>query len=55
MQLDDIHTIDEMRVLAKRRLPRVVFDYIDGGAGGPVAVHAQHAVWGARIEGYACH
>jgi (S)-mandelate dehydrogenase len=33
MRLENIHTIDEMRALAKRRLPRVVFDYIDGGAG----------------------
>ena len=33
MQFENIYTIDEMRSLAKRRLPRVVFDYIDGGAG----------------------
>lgn len=33
MRLDNIYTIDEMRSLAKRHLPRVIFDYIDGGAG----------------------
>lgn len=33
MQLEDIYTIDDMRERAKRRLPRIVFDYIDGGAG----------------------
>ena len=27
-------TIEDLRRLAKRRLPRVVFDYIDGGADG---------------------
>ena len=33
MRLDNIYTIDEMRVIAKHRLPRIVFDFIDGGAG----------------------
>lgn len=33
MRLENIYTIEEMRVLAKRHLPRVIFDYIDGGAG----------------------
>ena len=28
-----VHTSDEARVLARRRLPRLVFDYIDGAAG----------------------
>ncbi|MPZ17856.1 MAG: alpha-hydroxy-acid oxidizing protein [Luteitalea sp.] len=30
--------IDDLRALAKRRLPRVVFDYIDGGAEGEVTL-----------------
>ncbi len=30
--LDSAITIEDLRRLAKRRLPRVVFDYIDGGA-----------------------
>ena len=33
MRLDNVYTIEEMRLLAKRRLPRVIFDFIDGGAG----------------------
>ena len=33
MRLENIHTIEDMRALAKRRLPRVVFEYTDGGAG----------------------
>jgi (S)-mandelate dehydrogenase len=33
MRLEDIHTIEDMRALAKRRLPRVVFEYTDGGSG----------------------
>ena len=39
MRLENIYTIDEMRALAKRRLPRVVFDYIDGGAGDEQGLH----------------
>lgn len=31
---------DDYRVLARRRLPRVLFDYIDGGAGDESAMHA---------------
>jgi L-lactate dehydrogenase (cytochrome) len=31
-------TIEDLRHLAKRRLPRVIFDYIDGGADGEVTL-----------------
>jgi L-lactate dehydrogenase (cytochrome) len=31
-------TIDDLRELARRRLPRMVFDYIDGGAGDEVTL-----------------
>lgn len=30
--IDDAHNIEALRELARRRLPRMVFDYIDGGA-----------------------
>ncbi|RPI08535.1 MAG: alpha-hydroxy-acid oxidizing protein, partial [Actinobacteria bacterium] len=30
--------IGDLRRLARRRLPRVVFDYIDGGADGEVTL-----------------
>ncbi len=33
MRLDKVFTIEDMRLQAKRRLPRVIFDFIDGGAG----------------------
>ena len=32
MRLDDCHNFHDFRELAKRRLPRPIFDYIDGGA-----------------------
>ncbi len=31
-------TVDDLRRVAKRRLPRVVFDYIDGGADGEITL-----------------
>jgi len=31
--------IEDLRNLAKRRLPRIVFDYIDGGAEGELTLH----------------
>src|SRR5437588_4387476 len=31
-------SIEDLRVLARRRLPRVVFDYVDGGAEGEVTL-----------------
>ena len=33
-----IINIDDLRRAARRRLPRVVFDYIDGGANGEVTL-----------------
>ena len=30
--LNACHSIADLRLLAKRRLPRVMFDYIDGAA-----------------------
>lgn len=39
-----IGTPDEARRRAKRRLPRVVFDYIDGGAGAEITLRANRAV-----------
>jgi isopentenyl diphosphate isomerase/L-lactate dehydrogenase-like FMN-dependent dehydrogenase len=36
--LDSCVNIDDLRRLARRRVPRVVFDYIDGGADGEVTL-----------------
>jgi isopentenyl diphosphate isomerase/L-lactate dehydrogenase-like FMN-dependent dehydrogenase len=30
--------VEDLRLLARRRLPRVVFDYLDGGADGEVTL-----------------
>lgn len=38
MSLSRAVNIDDLRTLAKRRLPRAVFDYIDGGADGEVTL-----------------
>jgi len=39
--------IDDLRRLAKRRLPRVVFDYIDGGAAGELTLRQNCAAFDA--------
>ena len=31
-------TIDDVRLLAKKRLPKMAFDYIDGGADGEITL-----------------
>ncbi|WP_230079963.1 alpha-hydroxy acid oxidase [Alteripontixanthobacter maritimus] len=38
--LDKAYNIDDLRRLAKRRLPRAMFDYIDGGAEDEATMHA---------------
>lgn len=37
--------IEDLRKLAQRRLPRAVFDYIDGGAEGEVTLRENRRVW----------
>lgn len=37
--------VDDLRTLAKRRLPRVVFDYIDGAADGEVTLRENRRVF----------
>ena len=39
MKLNQALNIDDLRTLAKRKLPRMVFDYIDGGADDEVTLH----------------
>jgi len=36
-------TIDDVRLLAKKRLPKMAFDYIDGGADGEITLRANIA------------
>jgi isopentenyl diphosphate isomerase/L-lactate dehydrogenase-like FMN-dependent dehydrogenase len=37
--------IDDLRKLAQRRVPRAVFDYIEGGADGEVTLRENRRVW----------
>ena len=37
--------IEDLRTLARRRLPRVVFDYLDGGAGDEVTLRGNTRVF----------
>jgi isopentenyl diphosphate isomerase/L-lactate dehydrogenase-like FMN-dependent dehydrogenase len=37
--------IDDLRELARRRVPRAVFDYIDGGADGEVTLRENRRAW----------
>lgn len=38
MSLNSIQTIDELRALARCRLPRIIYDFIEGGAGDELGV-----------------
>src|SRR5262245_383081 len=43
--LDSAVNIDDLRRLARRRTPDVVFDYIDGGAEGEVTLRDNRRSW----------
>lgn len=43
MTLDDALNVSDLRRLAERRLPRMAFDYIDGGADDEVTLRANEA------------
>ncbi|HEV3091106.1 MAG TPA: alpha-hydroxy acid oxidase [Candidatus Cybelea sp.] len=45
MNVHNAHTIADLRRGAERRLPRAVFDYIDGGADGEVTMRENCAVF----------
>jgi hypothetical protein len=36
-----INTVADARRMAKRRLPRMAFDYVDGAAGGEVTMRCR--------------
>jgi L-lactate dehydrogenase (cytochrome) len=46
--LNGIHLADDFRAHAKRRLPKAVFDYVDGGADEEIAVQANRAAFSRR-------
>src|SRR5215831_12494195 len=37
--------IEDLRQLAQRRVPRAIFDYIDGGAEDEVTLRANRRIW----------
>jgi isopentenyl diphosphate isomerase/L-lactate dehydrogenase-like FMN-dependent dehydrogenase len=43
--LDRVVNIEDLRQLARRRVPRPVFDYIDGGAEGEVTLAENRRAW----------
>jgi len=43
--LDRVVNIEDLRRLARRRLPRILFDYIDGGAGDDAGVRRNRAAF----------
>jgi (S)-mandelate dehydrogenase len=44
--LDRVVNIEDLRVLAKRRLPRAIFDFFDGGAEDEVTLRENRAAFG---------
>jgi len=45
MTVERAVNIDDLRKLAQRRVPRAVFDYIDGGADGEVTLRENRRAW----------
>lgn len=52
-RLGKAHTIQDLRKIAVRRVPRAVFDYVDGGAGDEVTIaRARRAFAGVRFRSH---
>ena len=46
MRAEKLFTIDDLRARTKRRIPKLAFDYLDGGAGTEANVHRNRAGFG---------
>ena len=46
--LNRVHSPDDFRAIAKRKLPRAVFDYVDGGADEEIAMQANRDAFKRR-------
>jgi L-lactate dehydrogenase (cytochrome) len=46
--LSRVHATDDFRVIAKRKLPKAVFDYVEGGADEEIALDANRAAFQRR-------
>jgi len=44
-----VHSVADMRLLAQRKLPRVVFDFVDGGADDELALRRNEAAFGETL------
>jgi L-lactate dehydrogenase (cytochrome) len=49
MHLSDAITIEDLRRMAQKRLPKVVFDYLDGGAEDEVTLRANCAAFNSYV------
>ena len=38
LNLNNLQTLDDFRLVAKKKFPKMVFGYIDGGAGDGLAI-----------------
>lgn len=47
MRLESVPSVEDLRVLAKKRLPRLAFDFIDGGAEAEITLRANRAAFDA--------
>lgn len=45
MDITDAHSIEDLRLAARRRLPRGVFDFFDGGAEDEVTLRANRSAF----------
>ena len=45
MALKDLVTVEDVRARARRRLPRMVFEFVDGGAGDEVTLRANRSAF----------
>ena len=46
--LNRVHSPDDFRAIAKRKLPKAVFDYVDGGADEEIAMQANRDAFKRR-------
>ncbi|MEQ1700734.1 MAG: alpha-hydroxy-acid oxidizing protein, partial [Ilumatobacteraceae bacterium] len=46
--LNRVHVADDFRAIARRRLPRAVFDYVDGGADEEITLRANRDAFARR-------
>lgn len=48
MKLDDCINLDDLRIMAQKRLPKVIYDYIEGGVDDEVGLQCNEGAFRAR-------